>query len=395
MAIPITRASGAAPRDTGRLRRFLLLVLVFLVLSLILGTESYLYSKAKNPEAVWQDYVLYPLPLWLPWILLAPLVIKVARRFRLDRRPELKTIGIHLASLVGTLGCHLVCMGVLIALQISFINGAPPLKAAAKYFQNLPLETPMGWALRNLITYGVILAVSYTANYRRELKDREVQASRLEGQLAKAQLHSLKSQLHPHFLFNSLNAISTLMRTDMDAAERMLDMLAELLRSSLRDSAVQEVTLRQEMEFVNRYLDIEQVRFSDRLQVEIDIPPEVSEALVPHLILQPLVENAIRHGIGPKLGPGTVQIKARREDDFLALQVLDNGLGPGARKRTLAGEGVGLSNTRARLDQLFGHQAHFEYGPAPLEGFLVALRIPFLLAGSDGLPTSSLKEGAS
>ena len=378
-------ALSGAPASTGRLRRFLLLALLFLVICLILGTESYLYSKAKNPEAIWQDYVLFPLPLWLPWTLLAPLVITVARRFRLDQRPKAKTIGIHLAAFVGILGCHLLCMGALIALQINFISGAPVLKAAAKYFETLPLETPMGWALRNLITYGVILAVSYTADYRRELKDREVHASRLEGQLTKAQLHSLKSQLHPHFLFNSLNAISTLMRTDMDSAERMLDMLAELLRRSLRESAVQEVPLSQEMDFVGRYLDIEQVRFSNRLRVEIDIPSELKEALVPHLILQPLVENAIRHGIGPKLGPGTVRIEARREGDCLALQVSDDGVGPGARSRTNVGEGVGLANTRARLDQLFGSGASMEFGAAVGRGFRVALRFPFRLGTTDGV----------
>jgi len=379
----------------GRLRRCLLLALVFLVLCILLGTESYLYSKPKSPEAQWLDYVFYPLPLWMPWTLLAPVVIMVARRFRLDRRLEFKTSGITFAASLGIFGRHLVGMGPLIALQISFINGVPLLKAAFKYFGNLPLEMPMAWALRNLITYCVILAVSYTANYRKELKDREVQASRLEGQLAKAQLHSLKSQLHPHFLFNSLNAISTLMRTDMDSAERMLDMVAELLRRSLRESAVQEVPLSREVEFVSRYLEIEQVRFSNRLKVEIQIPPELEQALVPHLILQPLVENAIRHGIGPKLGPGTVRIEARREASRLVLQVSDDGPGTGTRRSAAVGEGVGLSNTRARLEQLFEAQASLEFGPVSTGGFLVCVRLPFRLAFGESLSGAAPMEGSS
>jgi len=261
------------------------------------------------------------------------------------------------------------------------VNDVPLQKAVVKYLGNLSLETPMAWALRNLITYCIILAVSYTRDYRKQLRDREVQASRLEGQLAKAQLHSLKSQLHPHFLFNSLNAISTLMRTDMDSAERMLDMLAELLRRSLRESAVQEVPLHQEMDFVGRYLDIEKVRFSNRLNVVMDIHPEVPEALVPHLILQPLVENAIRHGIGPKVDPGTVRITARRENDYLVLEVSDDGMGPGLRRSSMTGEGVGLTNTQARLDQMFGGKARMEFGAALGGGYRVALQIPFRLAG--------------
>lgn len=369
-----------SPRATRHgLRRHLGLTLLFLTLSVVLGTESFLYSRAKNPEALWQDYVLYPMPLWIPWALLAPLVIKVARRFRLDRHPKAKTLGIHAAVLLGTLVCHLVCMCILIVLQIAYVNSASPQVAAAKYLSNLPLETPAGWALRNLITYGVILAVSYTADYRRELKDREVQASRLEGELTRAQLHALKRQLHPHFLFNSLNAISTLMRTDLGSAERMLDMLADLLRRSLRDSAVQEVPLSQEMDFVSRYLDIELVRFSDRLSVDIQIEPEVREALVPHLILQPLVENAVRHGIGPKLGPGSVCIEALREQDGLLLRITDNGMGPTPPKTHSTGAGVGLANTRARLEQLFGDRATLEAGGLPSGGFQVALRFPLRL----------------
>jgi signal transduction histidine kinase len=372
-----TRIPSEPSEATVTTQRFLWRALLFLGISILLGTESYLYNKPKIPDAVWFDFVIYPMPLWLPWIFLVPLVVQAARRFRLDRGLDAKILGIHLLILVCILLIHFVCMSALLGMQYGFVGGTPVINTSIKIFQNTSFEQPIGWSIRNMVVYGVVLAVSYTNDYRRELRDREVQASRLEGQLTKAQLHSLKSQLHPHFLFNSLNAISTLMRTDMDSAERMLDMLADLLRRSLQDSAVQVVPLHHEMEFVSCYLDIELVRFSNRLKVVIDIPPDVKEALVPHLILQPLVENAIRHGIGPKLGPGTVCIRARREEGTLILQVSDDGVGPGTRRTKMAAKGIGLANTRSRLDQLFGSKAQMECGPVPDGGYQVTLQFPF------------------
>ncbi|HEV2129507.1 MAG TPA: histidine kinase, partial [Longimicrobiaceae bacterium] len=197
-----------------------------------------------------------------------------------------------------------------------------------------------------------------------------------EGQLTRAQLDVLKMQLHPHFLFNTLNAISALMHRDVPAADRMLARLGDLLRLSLEKAGTQEVTLRDELEFLEPYLEIEQTRFGDRLKVEWTIDSEALDAMVPHLILQPLVENSIRHGIAPRAAPGRIEISAQRSNGSLQLEVRDNGRGlnQGDQMRST---GVGLSNTRARLAQLYDGSHSFEVGGAPEGGVVVAMEIPF------------------
>src|SRR5262249_40591374 len=188
----------------------------------------------------------------------------------------------------------------------------------------------------------------------------ELKASQLEARLAQAQLQALKMQLHPHFLFNTLHAISALMRKDVEEADRMITRLSDLLRLTLENVGAQEATLRQELEILGRYLEIEQRRFGDRLQVKMEIEPETLDARAPNLILQPLVENAIRHGIAPRSAPGLIEIRASRAGDKLELQVRDNGVGLPTDHREPIKEGVGLANTRARLEQLYGAAYRFE-----------------------------------
>jgi sensor histidine kinase YesM len=228
-----------------------------------------------------------------------------------------------------------------------------------------------------LFTYWAILGVIYAFNYYRKYRQHELKASHLETQLAQAQLQALKMQLHPHFLFNTLHAISSLMRKDVEAADSMITRLSDLLRLTLENTGVQEVTLRQELEFLERYLEIEQTRFRDRLQVRMEIEPDTLDARVPNLILQPLVENAIRHGIAPRSAPGWIEIRAARDGETLQLQVRDNGPGlPPIGQPTLK-EGVGLANTRARLEQLYGAAQNFELSNREEGGLLVSLTLPF------------------
>jgi LytS/YehU family sensor histidine kinase len=184
-------------------------------------------------------------------------------------------------------------------------------------------------------------------------------------------------QLNPHFLFNSLHSISSLMHRDVDAADRMIARLGELLRAALNTSGAQEITLRRELDFLTRYLEIEQIRFGARLRFEIDAPPETLEAKVPNLILQPLVENAVRHGVEPHSRPGVIELMARRQDDTLALEVWDNGDG---LPNGPAAERVGLSNTRARLQALYGAAHQFEMVSPRCGGLSVRLLIPFRTA---------------
>ena len=188
-----------------------------------------------------------------------------------------------------------------------------------------------------------------------------------------AQLHALKMQLHPHFLFNTLNSISELMHEDQEAAERMLKRLEDFLRLTFQNSDIQEISLEKELEFLRNYLEIQQVRFQNRLKVDLKIDPAAMKDSVPNLILQPIVENAIRHGIAPRLGPGKIEIRASHDNGQLLLQVEDDGPGlPGGEYR----EGLGITNTRMRLEQLYGKQCRFQMTNNSYGGLLVTLQIP-------------------
>ena len=197
----------------------------------------------------------------------------------------------------------------------------------------------------------------------------------LEARLARAQLQSLRLQLHPHFLFNTLNTINALIGTDRHAAERVISGLSELLRMSLSSASEQEVTLAKELELLAHYIEIQQIRFQDRLTVNFRIDPDARYALVPNLMLQPLVENAIRHGIAPRAAPGHVIVTAARRGDRLELSVVDDGVGE--RTSRDHRDGVGLGNTRARLLSLYGTEHRFEAGGASTGGFTVHIEIPY------------------
>jgi LytS/YehU family sensor histidine kinase len=223
----------------------------------------------------------------------------------------------------------------------------------------------------------MVIGLSHGIDYYRKYRERELRASQLETRLAQAQLDALKMQLHPHFLFNTLNSISVLMTEDVTAARRMLTRLSDLLRASLENVGAQEVSLGEELEFLKNYLEIEQTRFQDRLTVRMEIEPGVLEARVPNLILQPLVENAIRHGIAPRAQPGLIEIHAARENGIVQLKVRDNGAGLGSASPETLIMGIGLSNTQARLKQLYGGAHNFEIRDARGGGLEVAISIPF------------------
>jgi LytS/YehU family sensor histidine kinase len=225
----------------------------------------------------------------------------------------------------------------------------------------------------NLPLYLVLASLGHAIAYFRRSQQRHQRTLELEAHLAQARLQALRMQLHPHFLFNSLNAISTLVHSDPHKADEMISSLSEMLRWSLDSAAEAEVPLRRELEFLNHYLQIEQTRFGDRLRVEHAVDPETLGAYVPSLLLQPLVENAIRHGVEPCLAPGVVCISARRSGDMLSVSIRDTGIGlPGSPR-----EGIGLANTRARLQSLYPGRHRFELRNDPAGGCRVELEIPF------------------
>jgi two-component system, LytTR family, sensor kinase len=232
-------------------------------------------------------------------------------------------------------------------------------------------------------TYLPIVLIAHVASYYQRFRERELRSSQLQAQLEKARLQSLKSQLQPHFLFNTLNSISALMLTNVEAADRMITRLGDLLRISLETAGTQMTTLSRELEFVNCYIEIEKVRFEERLKVTIDVAPETLDASVPHLLLQPLVDNAIKHGISRLTSGGEIRISATRDDVDLHLEVRDNG--PGFRESGHAPTGgVGLRNTRERLETIYGQDQSVEVLSLPEGGVAARVCIPLRTEGTTG-----------
>lgn len=311
---------------------------------------------------------------WYLWALLAPLIYWQAQRFPLERGRLLLRLPINL--LIG-LGLTLVYTALELVLRQTLSSAITAAKTGRFDFAFLSSWGQLiYWGVEyHLLVYLAIAGVIHAFLYYDKFRDRELKATRLEAQLALVRLEVLKTQLHPHFLFNTLNAISALMHRDVEAADRMIVLLADLLRLSLDQDDRHLVPLRNELEFLERYLAIEKIRFRDRLNVEIDIESSCFAAQVPRLILQPLVENSVRHGIARSSSAGLVAVRARRKGNRLDLSVIDDG--PGIPEAAIRREGVGLSNTRARLEQLYGSDHRFALEKAPTGGLLVRIEVPF------------------
>ena len=232
--------------------------------------------------------------------------------------------------------------------------------------------------------YLLIALMSYAYSYYQRYREGQVRTLQLEAQLSHAQLQALKMQLHPHFLFNTLHSISALLSKDVEAARKMITRLGDFLRLTLENSGSQEVTLQQEMEFLSCYLEIERIRFQNRLVTRIDLGDQTLDARVPNLILQPIVENAIRHGIAPRSTPGSIDISAKQLDGRLRIQVRDNGPGlPEHRtSQNQFKKGLGLANTETRLQRLYGADHLFDLSNDPAGGLIVTLEIPFHTDGA-------------
>jgi signal transduction histidine kinase len=307
---------------------------------------------------------------WWSWALLAPGVLWVARRYRFERSTWARAALFHVLGVTAFTAAHVALFesarGVILT-QFPEKTFDWWLAFRDRFFLNFDWE---------MMTYWALVAFVNALDYHRESQERELTAAQLQTQLAEAQLEALQRQLHPHFLFNTLNTISALMHRDVHAADEMLVQLSDLLRLTLDRIGTQQVPLNDEVDFLRKYLEIEQTRFGDRLQVNIDVDPEVLDAPVPNLILQPLVENALRHGIGPRVSGGRVDVAARQVDGNLMLTVRDNGVGLSPDKLNAFHSGVGLSNTRSRLENLYGQRHRFEFETPAGGGLLVTIVIP-------------------
>jgi sensor histidine kinase YesM len=301
------------------------------------------------------------------WLALTPLVIWLSRSFRIEVGQRLKNVTIHVVASVVFLLFHIFIF-TLISIPFGWYSQLTDFWT--RYFLLILNFTPS-----NVMFYWGIIVIEHALDYYQKLQERELRASQLEAQLAQSQLEVLKMQLHPHFLFNTLNAISALIRESPDEADEMVSRLGDLLRMTLETAGLQEVPFKKELEFLKHYLDIEQTRFQDRLKVEMAIEPETLDGLVPSMILQPLVENSVRHGVAPRPEGGCVKIKAWLDNSLLRLEVEDDG--PGLGGDTPRKERVGLTNTRARVSNLYGDEHGLRLRHAAGGGLIVSLSIPF------------------
>ncbi len=337
-----------------------------LTLALLLATKEYVTSLVRGEVYPFLDTFRMTAPPALVWALLVPLIGVLAARYPLHGRSALRGAATHVGlGVLIVLGYTLACIAVM------YPFGWFP------FVEPLPKTVQLGFVYllpTALLYYSLTLAVYHALAYYGGLQARSLQARELETRLARARLEGLRAQLHPHFLFNTLNAVSTLVTDDPPEAERMLARLGELLRLSLRDDAAQLVPLERELEVLELYVAIQRARFQDRLEVRVRVPESVRRVLVPQWILQPLVENAIRHGIGPAERPGRVEVTAEPVDGALRLCVSDDGLG--APSADAVRERIGLANTRLRLRHLFGERQRMTIATAPGAGFSVALELP-------------------
>jgi two-component system LytT family sensor kinase len=370
------------------LRRYTTLWVLVLAVWMLIGLSFTLnyYFFAAHYVAIFEQpptlvqMLVWELPYWLLWAGLAPAIFLFTRRFPIDRERWLSNSLLHILACVVLSIAHraiyLIIGWLLHVAAYQNIGSIPDL-----YSSDILFNLPTGF-----MSYGTIFLVSYVIDYYRRHQEEELKISRLKTELAQAklqvteaQLQALKMQLHPHFLFNTLNSISALLDEDVDAAEQMLARLGDLLRLTLENSGAQQVTLQEELEFLRCYLEIEHVRFHDRLAVNMLIEPETLDARVPNLILQPIVENAIRHGIVSRIAPGEIEIRASRAGGVLQLRVKDNGPGlqGGDASSGRIKEGLGLANTRARLQQMYGAAHRFEMADVPEGGLQVTIDMPF------------------
>jgi len=341
------------------------------VLGVLTGLQAYNYvaltSEHKQPFNV---LLFLNLTYWWSWALLVPGLLWMARHFRFERNRWRRAAFFHILGVIAFTAAHVAlatsARGVILT-QLTERTFDWWMYFRDRFFLNFDWE---------MMTYWALVAFVHALDYQRESQERELTAAQLQTQLAEAQLEALQRQLHPHFLFNTLNTIAALMHRDVHAADEMLVQLSDLLRLTLDRVGTQQVPLNDEVDFLRKYLEIEQTRFGDRLQVNIDVDPEVLDAPVPNLILQPLVENALRHGVGPRVSGGRVDVNARPVDGSLMLTVRDNGVGVSPDKLNAFYSGVGLSNTRSRLENLYGERHRFEFQTPPGGGLVVTIVIP-------------------
>ncbi len=344
---------------------------VWTILAFAFTGQLYFTRLLSERPATWgeiaKEQFIYP----YLWALITPFVLWFASRYPIERPHFWKNFCRHLT--LATLLVVVVMSAFQIIYYLIFIQ------PSGRPFMLLPmLRTVIYNSSESYGVYGLIILLHHVYRYYNRFRQGELRASQLEARLSQAQLQALKMQLHPHFLFNTLHSISSLVHKDPNAADKMISRLGDFLRMTLENSGTQEVQLKRELEFLKCYLEIESVRFRDRLTTEMRIDPRSLDSQVPNLILQPIVENAIQHGVAPRSTPGLIEILAKQQNGTLRIEVKDNGPGLSVNHRAdnVFRKGLGLANTKARLEQLYGTAHRFELTERPGGGLVVAMEIP-------------------
>ncbi len=346
---------------------------VWTLLGVSFALSTYLGARQDNVQISWKRILSGYLADFYLWGMLSPLIFLLARRFEL-RKHFPRNVFVHLGASVVLSGFVISAASPLVW-YLGYVNLARNPTLAILWRNN---AFSAYYFHQGLTIYWTTLVVAHALYYYRGVRLGEAQTARLTAQLAQAQLQALKMQIHPHFLFNTLNSIAALLHKDVEAADRMIARLGDFLRLTLKSSDSQLIDFEQELKFIKCYLDIEHIRFQDRLTVELDIDPRVLTALVPNLILQPIVENAVRHGVARQTYPGHIAIRARRDGNRLIISVEDNG--PGLKVKS-NGSGIGISNTRARLEQFYGTNFRFQIANSTGRGATVTLDVPAFIEG--------------
>lgn len=368
---------------TSRKRHFLQWTLIVVAWTLIVVTfsvQAYVFAVARGrPDNFWHEFLVASTD-WYVWAALTPVVLFFCRRVRITSDNWLFAVPVHLA-----IGIAISFLQLAIQVQLNFLVN-PGYKMG--YWRVLYFFATFKGHI-NLLTYWVIVALNHSFYYYEQSRERELAWSQMETDLANAQLQVLNMQLHPHFLFNTLHSISTLISDDPQSARQMVLKLSELLRASLNKIDQPAVRLQQELELLECYISIEQTRFKDRLAIEKEIDCTALACEVPTMILQPLVENAVRHGIGKHRQADRISIIAQRSNGLLLLEVR-NCIGSVENAVPAPARGVGLTNTRARLEQLYSSRHSFEIANRVGGGVAVKLTLP---ESGDGMSASASKAG--
>jgi two-component system LytT family sensor kinase len=338
------------------------LLILFTVTAAIANSES------------WTESLRHSLAFWCLWLVFFPTIVWLSLRFPLQRPKLFRQAALHLSA----------CLLVVVLSQIAFRTCLPFLPPPPDHphpdHPDHPPSRTRSIDMRvvpDILMYLVTMCACVAYAHHQKSQERERRAIELEASLAQAKLQALRMQINPHFLFNTLNAISTLVHIAPQTADEMITDLSELFRATLESPEQHEISLSRELELLQRYLAIEQRRFGERLMVKQVIAPEILSSQVPMLILQPIVENAIRHGIEPQAGVGTITIRATRDSGHIKLSVSDNGRKPFNAAKVEANQGIGLANTRARLQQLYGADQSLIVGGGELGGWTTEIKIPF------------------